>query len=203
MPSNSATVYVIDNDKQSRESICNLVRSMHFQAKSFESAEAFLDLYDAGPGCVVADYRLMGMNGIELQEELLARNLQIPLILISAFARTAVTVRAIQNGAVTMLDKPCSEDELWNAIREALALDEKRRAKKQDNAEIARRLESLNSKEKQVLDLVVAGESNKAMANKLDVSLRTIETRRRSVFSKLGAENVAELVAMVLKQQID
>ena len=100
-----------------------------------------------------------------------------------------------------MLDKPYSEDDLWSAIREGLTLDEQRRNEKLDRAEITARLESLNEKEKQVLELIVAGQPNKAMANKLDVSLRTIENRRRTVFSKLGTQTVAELVALVLKQR--
>ena len=144
---------------------------------------------------------MAGMNGLELQEKLANEGHDIPVIIVTAYARTAVTVQAIQHGAVTMLDKPYSEDDLWGAIREGLTLDEKRRETKAERADVDKRIASLNEKERQVLDLIVAGQPNKAMANKLDVSLRTIENRRRTVFSKLGAQTVAELVALVLKQR--
>jgi len=98
-----------------------------------------------------------------------------------------------------MLDKPYREDDLWGAIREGLSIDEQRRKEKQQHAEVTTRMASLNEKERRVLDLIVAGEPNKVMASKLDVSLRTIENRRRTVFSKLQAQTVAELVSMVLK----
>ena len=201
MNSNPATVFVIDDEDSSRESVCALVQSMQYKTQASDSGEAFLDQYDGSAGCVVTDYRMTGMNGLELQEQLIARGHDIPVIIVTAYARTPVTVRAIQNGAVTMLDKPYSEDDLWNAIREGLTLDEKRRAEKQERAEVTTRIASLNEKEKQVLDMIVAGQPNKVMANKLDVSLRTIENRRRTVFTKLNTQTVAELVALVLKQR--
>ncbi len=199
--SNPATVFVIDDEEPSRESVCALVQSMQFRAKSFDSGEAFLEKYDGGAGCVVTDYRMAGMNGLELQEQLIARGHDIPVIIVTAYARTPVTVRAIQNGAVTMLDKPYSEDDLWNAIREGLTRDEKQSAEKHELAGVTTRMASLNEKEKQVLDMIVEGQPNKVMANKLDVSLRTIENRRRTVFTKLDTQTVAELVALVLKQR--
>ncbi len=200
MNSDPTTVFVIDDEVQSRESVIALVQSMNFTAIGFESGEQFLQQYQGESGCVVSDYRMTGMNGLELQEKLAEQGHQIPFIMVTAYARTPVTVQAIQKGAVTMLDKPYSEDDLWGAIREALSLDERRRAEKLARADITNRIASLNDKEKQVLDLIVAGQPNKVMASKLDVSLRTIENRRRTVFSKLGAQTVAELVALVLKQ---
>ncbi|MEM8945781.1 MAG: response regulator [Planctomycetota bacterium] len=201
MTSNSSTVFVVDDEVQARDSVCALVQSMNFPSRGFESGEQFMQQYDGSPGCIVSDYRMAGMNGLELQQKLADQGHEIPVIIVTAYARTAVTVQAIQNGAVTMLDKPYSEDDLWGAIREGLTLDERLRAAKEERADIDSRIASLNEKERQVLDLIVAGQPNKAMANKLDVSLRTIENRRRTVFSKLGAQTVAELVALVLKQQ--
>ena len=201
MASDSPTVFVIDDEQPSRDSVCALVQSMQYQAQAFDSGEAFLQQYDGSAGCVVTDYRMTGMNGLELQEKLTELGHDIPVIIVTAYARTPVTVRAIQNGAVTLLDKPYSEDDLWNAIREGLTLDEKQRAEKQGLAEVTTRMASLNEKEKQVLDMIVSGQPNKVMANKLDVSLRTIENRRRTVFTKLDTQTVAELVALVLKQR--
>ena len=201
MTSANPTVFVIDDEVRARDSVCALVQSMSFASKGYDSGESFMTQYDGGPGCVVSDYRMAGMNGLELQEKLANEGHDIPVIIVTAYARTAVTVQAIQHGAVTMLDKPYSEDDLWGAIREGLTLDEKRRETKAERADVDKRIASLNEKERQVLDLIVAGQPNKAMANKLDVSLRTIENRRRTVFSKLGAQTVAELVALVLKQR--
>lgn len=199
MTSNGATVFVIDDEEQSRESVCALVQSMHFEARAYESAEQFLEQYDGAAGCVVTDYRMSGMNGLELQEQLDVRGFDLPIIVVTAYARSPVTVQAMQQGAVTLLDKPYNEDDLWSAIREGLTIDEKRREIKQRQAEVATRLATLSEKERQVLELLMAGEPNKVMASKLDVSLRTIENRRRTVFSKLGAQTVAELVTLVLK----
>lgn len=198
---NQATVFVVDDEQQARESVCALVQSMHCAVKAFDSAEAFLQAYGGDAGCVVTDYRMAGLNGLELQEKLSGQGHEIPVIIVTAYARTTMTVQAIKSGAVTMLDKPYSEDDLWRAIREGLTLDEKRREERNKRAEMTTRMASLNPKEREVLELIVAGEPNKAMANRLDVSLRTIENRRRTVFSKLGAQTVAELVALVLKQQ--
>jgi len=200
MIANTATVFVVDDEEQSRESVCALVQSMQYPAQVFKSGEDFLEQYDGGAGCLVTDYRMAGMNGLELQNTLRAQGHSIPIVVVTAFARTPVTVQAMQNGAVTMLDKPYSEDDLWGAIREGLNIDEKFREEQQQHAELKTRMASLNEKEKQVLALIVAGEPNKVMASKLDVSLRTVENRRRTVFSKLQAQTVAELVTLVLKQ---
>jgi FixJ family two-component response regulator len=110
-----------------------------------------------------------------------------------------MTVRAIQNGAVTLLDKPYDDDDLWQAIRNALAADTERRNQRRALAELQQRMESLTNKEREVLELMIQGKANKTMATILDVSLRTIENRRRSIFTKFDANSVAELVALVLQ----
>ena len=195
------TVFVIDDDRQSRDSVSTLVRSMGIAAQEFDSAEAFLATYQDDPGCLVTDYRMRGMSGLELQESLNASGTSLPLIIVTAFARTPVTVQAIKNGAVTMLDKPYDADKLWQAIRTALAEDKERRELQRTQLDARVRLNSLSAKESSVLDLILDGASNKSMASELDVSLRTIENRRRKIFSKMGVDTVAELVAAVLKDR--
>ena len=194
-----ATVFVVDDDPQARDSVCALAQSMGVPAKNFPSAESFLEYYQGQAGCVVTDYRMTGINGLELQESLLERGSELPVIVVTAFARTSMTVQAIKSGAITLLDKPYDDDSLWQAIRTALAEDESRRRQRGESADVRQRIENLSDKEREVLELMLVGTSNKAMAAKLDVSLRTIENRRRKVFSKLRVETVAELVAMVLK----
>ncbi len=193
------TVYIVDDERQSRESVRALVLSMGMQAAVFNSAEQFLELYQDEPGCVITDYRMAGLNGIELQEELSRRGCHIPVIVVTAYASTPMTVRAIQNGAVTLLDKPYDDDDLWQAVRNALATDSERRSQLQSKAQLQQRMESLTNKEREVLELMIQGKANKSMASILDVSLRTIENRRRSIFTKFEANSVAELVALVLQ----
>ncbi len=193
------TVFVVDDELQSRESVCALVRSMGMRAVAFDSAEEFLSRYGNEPGCLVTDFRMAGINGIEMQEELNRRGCQLPVIVVTAYARTPLTVRAIQNGAITLLDKPYDDDDLWQAIRQALEKDIDRRNQLREYSDIRGRMDSLTNKERQVLDLMIQGKANKSMAGALDVSLRTIENRRRSIFTKFSADSVAELVSLVLK----
>lgn len=194
------TVFVVDDDEEACASVCALVRSMGLPARAFASAEEFLaDYSEDQPGCLVTDYRMVGMNGIQLQERLLEQNLTLPVIVLTAFARTPLTVQAIKNGALTMLDKPYDDDELWDAIRRGLALDRQRREARDRVAQMQRRLERLTESERLVMDQVVDGVPNKVIANRLQVSVRTVENRRHEVFQKMNAESVAELVRIVVE----
>jgi two-component system, LuxR family, response regulator FixJ len=199
MTINDSLVFVVDDDAPSREAVTNLARSMQLRAESFASAEEFLDRYRGQPGCVVVDLRMPGLSGVELQEELGRRGHPIPVIVVTGHAHTAAVVRAMRNGAVSVLDKPVDEEELWQAVRTALAHDADRRRLDSEMAETRQRLANLTEKERDVLRMIVAGRPNKAMANVLGASLRTVENRRREVFSKLGVRSVAELVAMTLR----
>jgi two-component system response regulator FixJ len=199
MTQNDSVVFVVDDDGPSREAVTNLARSMALRAEPMASAEEFLDHYRGQPGCVVVDLRMHGLSGVELQEELAQRGLSIPVILVTGYAHTAAVVRAMRNGAITVLDKPVNDEELWQAIRQALTQDSDRRRRSDETAEIRGRLANLTEKERAVLRMIVAGRPNKAMANALGSSLRTVENRRREVFSKLGVRSVAELVALTLK----
>jgi len=199
MTDTNPTVFVVDDEEHARDSVCALVRTMGVAAEAHESGETFLDRYDGRPGCLVVDYRMAGMNGLELQDALLRIGCHLPVIVVTAYARTPITVQAIQNGAVTLLDKPYQDDDLWQAIRTGITQDEQRRLKEQEITEVQARLAALSDKEHEVLDLIVSGKPNKTMASLLDVSLRTIENRRRRVFNKLSVDTVAELVTLVLR----
>ena len=156
--SSEPTVFVVDDDEDARDSVCVLVRSMGIRAEPFASAEEFLACYVEGrPGCLVTDVRMLGMSGIELQEKLIERNIAIPVIMLTAYARTPVTVRAMAAGAVTLLEKPYAEEELWDAIRKALARDGQRREDVQRQREIRLRVDQLTPGERAVMDLIVQG----------------------------------------------
>lgn len=192
-------VYVVDDDATSRESICALVESMNIPTRSFDSGESLLASFNGGEhGCVVTDVRMSGMSGVELQEHLRQRGYDIPTVVVTAYATTPVTVQAMQNGAITLLEKPYNDQALWDAIRQALAEDQARREKSSKVSEQMAKLDSLTSDERKVLDGILAGKPNKTIASELDVSVRTVESRRHNVFKKTETESIAELVRFVM-----
>jgi FixJ family two-component response regulator len=198
-------VYVVDDDRSARESVCALVRSMGFESLAFASAEELLEaLRPDARGCIVSDIRMDGgMSGDELQAKLNEKQVSIPIILLTAYAKTALTVKVMQAGAVTLLDKPYREDDLWDAIRKALTLDASRHNELARRQEIQSRYDQLTPQEVEVLRGIVAGKANKQIAKHLDVSLRTIESRRHVIFEKFQVKSVAELVRLVVEAGIE
>ncbi|MEX2188095.1 MAG: response regulator [Pirellulales bacterium] len=193
------TVFVIDDDEAARLSVCALATSMHVPSEGFASVEEFLESFDPiRPGCIVADVRMPGASGVELLGILDERGSRIPVVIVTAFADTPLAVKAMKGGAVTFLEKPCSNHELWDAIREALARDTTSRAGSDSLRDIRTRLAKLTPDEQLVLSMLVEGKPNKLIARELDVSLRTIESRRHNVFVKTGTSTVAELVRLVM-----
>ncbi len=192
-------VYVVDDDQQACKAVLALVQTMGLPAESFSSAEDFLDAYDDHrPACLVTDVRMLGMSGLELQERLNELGVTISVVVLTAFASTTTTVRAMRNGALTLMEKPCDDDHLWEAIRTGIAADEQNWELEQRRASIQQRLDSLTPKEREVLEYVVAGNANKVIANRLDVSIRTVENHRQKIFQKMQALSLAELVRMAL-----
>ncbi|MEM9658121.1 MAG: response regulator [Planctomycetota bacterium] len=195
----TGTVYVVDDDEQVRNAALALVGAMGVAAEGFASAEDFLKSY-AGtrPACLVTDVRMLGMSGLQLQEKLTERGIAISVVVLTAYASTPLAVRAMRSGALTLLEKPCDDDELWNAVREGLEADRSRFADERRRREVRERLATLTPKEREVFQCIVVGDANKVSARKLGVSVRTIEIHRRKVFEKTGADSVAELVRMAL-----
>ena len=199
MTDDQSAVYVVDDDAQARKAVTTLIEAMGVPTFGFNSAEDFLAGYDGRrPACLVTDVRMIGMSGLELQEELIRRGIDISVVVLTGFATTPGTVRAMRNGALTLLEKPCRDDELWEAVRDGLASDRRAYAIQSNIGEIRRRHDSLTAKEREVLTHVAAGEANKVIARRLDVSLRTVELHRQNVFQKMGADSLAELVRMVV-----
>jgi FixJ family two-component response regulator len=194
------TVFVIDDDEQARRSVCMLVRSMGLKAEAFASAEEFLASYGADrPGCLVTDVRMQGMSGLELLEKLAALNISLPVIILTAYAQTSLAVRAMKAGAVTVLDKPYADNDLWDAIQKALAEDAAARSTSQRRRRLQSRMAQLTPAEQSVMEMIVAGKANKVIAKELGVSVRTIEYRRHAVLAKMQAQSVAELVSLVME----
>jgi RNA polymerase sigma factor (sigma-70 family) len=194
------TVFVIDDDASLRASVCALVSSMGCRAVGFASAEEFLAGYAAGDrGVVVADLRMPGMSGLALQEELVRRKSHLPVVILTAYARTPTTVRAIQAGAVTLIDKPYHDNDLWDAIRTALEKEEAAWTAAEARGELHERLSTLTEEERRVMELIVEGKPNKMIAKELGLAVRTVEKRRHSVLAKMKTGSVAELVAVAIE----
>ena len=198
-------VYVIDDDAQSGRAVAELVRTFGHQVQTFQNPREFLDSLDRihrdQVSCVITDLRMSGIDGMEVLQRLLDREVPLPVIIVTAYAETALTVRALRRGAVAVLDKPFRDDELWSFVQEALSRSEEeiRRNRRQD--ELQHRFRRLSPQDRQVLQLILEGSKNRTMAKRLDVSLRTVENRRRRVFDVMQAESVAELTRMVVEYE--
>lgn len=199
-----AVVYIVDDDVQARCAVATLVEAMNLPTIGHDSAEDFLAKYDGRrPACLVTDVRMLGMSGLELQEELRRRGINLSVVVITGFATTASTVRAMRHGALTLLEKPCADDELWEAIRDGLAADRLAVAAAQARDEMRQRFATLTAKERDVLAMVAGGDANKIIAKRMNVSLRTVELHRQNIFTKTGADSLAELVRMVVSLESD
>lgn len=196
----SDTVYIIDPAQHDCRPVQDAAAAMQVSCQWYSSAEQFLHSYQDGwPGCVVSELRLLGNNGLELQQEMDRRGIRLPLIFHSRHAETRLTVAAMRAGAVTVLDKPASPQELWDALFLALSLDRDRRRSSRQSLELRQRLNELTAKEKRVLELILDGLPNKTIARRLDVSVRTVEARRAQIFRKTSTHSVAELVRLTME----
>lgn len=192
------TVFIVDDDPYSRDSIQALVRTMKLNTRTFSCGEDFLDAYRSELGCLVTDLRMPGISGTELLRELKVRHFDLPAVVISAFAEIPVTVEAMQLGAMTLLEKPYHENDLWNAVRNALQVAVRMRQERSEIREIRKRLQLLTPDEEAVMQLVVMGVPNKQISQQLDIGLRTVEARRRRILEKMNVESVAMLVQDVM-----
>ena len=193
--SEASTVYVVDDDPAMRDSLRWLLESVDFQVHVFESATAFLEQYEGHrPACLVLDVRMPGMSGLDLQDELVRRDVTIPMIMISAHGDVPVAVRALKTGAIDFIEKPFSDQLLLDRVRQALEKDQKASQTDEAKEAIRARTETLTPREKEVMELVVAGNPNKAVASKLGLSQKTVEIHRARVMSKMSAGSLAELV---------
>ena len=196
-------VYLVDDEFSVRDSLTLLIESTGQTVKSFASAEAFLDNYDPKkPGCLLLDVRMPSMSGLELQDELLRREISIPIIFISGHAGIPESAKAFRAGALDFLEKPFDNELLLERIEEAIKKDIANREQRIEQRKIQNRLEHLTVREKEVLSLIACGHSNKEMARILDISNRTIEAHRASIMEKMQANSLAELMVMVTHSEM-
>ena len=193
------TVFVIDGDPAARRSLTAAVESIDLEVEAYPSAEAFLDLCDPSqPGCLLVETRMPGIGGLELLSRLARENIHLPVIFISADGDVPTVVQAMKAGALNFLEKPCDDQQLREAVQEAIDWDAKNRRQLARITRIQRRLDRLTSGEREVLAMLVEGNSNKAMAAELGLSVRAIEVRRAKVMQKMKAQSLAELVRSTL-----
>lgn len=193
-----AVVHLIDDDDGVRQGVAFLLTTSGFAVRVYDSALAFLDaLPSVQPGCIVTDVRMPGMDGLALQRELIARDIRLPVIVITGHADVPLAVEAMKSGAIDFLEKPFPDDALLSAIR--VAIDRHARSSRLGDEVVAIRakLDSLSPREREVLDGLVAGLPNKTIAYDLNISARTVEVHRANLMTRMGAHSLADLVRMV------
>jgi two-component system response regulator FixJ len=188
-------VFVVDDDADVRDSLCALLESAGVAAEAYDSARAFLDAYQPErPGCLIADIRMPDMDGLELQEELNRRSGALPVIVVTGHADVPLAVRAMKAGAVDLIEKPYDDALLLASVRRALARAQSVREQVAVADAAKARIANLSARERQVLDLLVAGQPNKIIAYELDISPRTVEIHRAHVMEKMEAKSLSDLV---------
>ena len=199
----TAVVYLVDDDPSILDSLSVLIKSTGLNIKNFASAENFLDSYSPEqPGCLILDVRMPVMGGLELQEELAKRQIQVPIIFISGNAEIPDTAKAFRAGAVDFLEKPFDSHLLIERINEAIAKDNEARRQQVEKNKIQACFDCLTAREKEVLQLIISSHNNKETAKKLAISHRTVDAHRARIMEKMQAEDITELVAIALRHSL-
>ncbi len=197
-----ATVFIVDDDQAIRDSLSRLMDSIGLATETFADAQAFLDNYDnEKPGCLLLDIRMPGMGGMELQQELSARNISIPIIIISAHGSVEQAVQAMKTGAVDFIRKPYDGGVLLDRVKHALELDADLRQKDAQRAEVASRINLLTPRETEVMKLLAAGKYPKEIAFELGLSRKTVDVHRSHIMMKMQADSAIELAQMLQTQE--
>jgi FixJ family two-component response regulator len=204
MTSKDPLVIIVDDDPSVRNALSLLLSSVGHQVKTYGSAQAFLDsgLDPRGPACLVLDVRMPGLSGLDLQQELTARNRSLPIIFITGHGDIPMSVRAMKKGAVDFLPKPFDDSELLTAVQTALQKAARTNADHQEQEAIRQRLETLTPREHEMLTYLLTGLLNKQIAFELDIAERTVKAHRKQVLRKMGVASIAELVRLAEKAGI-
>ena len=195
------TVFVVDDNPSIRESLSLLLSSAGYSINTFASAKEFLESEHStsGPACLVLDVKMPGISGLDLQKELTSRNYAIPVIFITGHGDIPMSVQAMKKGAVDFLSKPFDDGQLLDAVKVALLKDSQARSDLNEQKHIMQRLDSLTTRENEILTYLITGMLNKQIAYELEISERTVKAHRKQVFDKMGVNSMAELVRLTEK----
>lgn len=191
---NRNKVIIVDDDQDFRESLAWLLESAGIKSEQYQSAESFLSSYQGEPACLLLDVRMTGMSGLALQQQLAQRNSPIPIVLITGHGDVPMAVEAIKNGAVDFITKPFDDQQLLDLIETILAEVEQRFAAAAARLNAQQAWQQLSPREKQLAELVIQGDSNRNMAEKLNISVKTVEIHRSRVMKKMQADSLANLI---------
>jgi FixJ family two-component response regulator len=199
----SPTVFVVDDDDEMRASLTELLDVLGFVVRTFSSASSFLCHYQAGMrGCLILDVRMPRQTGLALYEQLLREGKRLPVIFITGHADVPTAVAAMKTGALEFLEKPFDRHRLLERVEAAIQLDSEWQERDAAFAAVEERISRLNDRDRETLRLILAGESNKSMATKLDLTERAVEMRRSTITKKLGVHSLAELLDLAVTHRI-
>ncbi|NLH43289.1 MAG: response regulator transcription factor [Planctomycetes bacterium] len=200
MEKDNPVVFVVDDDEAICESLRLLIADIGLEVRTFTSARQFLEEYDPShPGCLVLDVRMSGISGLELQARLNEMGVHIPTIIITGHADVPMAVEAMKAGATDFIEKPFRDQVLLDSIQKAVDLDLRVRRQRQEHQDIQSRIQLLTQREREVMDRLVAGKSNKNIAFDLGISQKTVDFHRANILDKIGVSSVVELVRLTQK----
>lgn len=192
-------VFIVDDDKAVRDSLRLLMKSMGLDAETFVSGGEFLEQYQPKTsGCLVLDIRMPGISGLELQEQLVAKGIDLPIIFITGHGDVPMAVQAMKQGATDFIQKPFRDQELLDRVNDALQQDLSGRQHSVEKNEIMRRVDTLTPRELEIMEMIVDGRASKVIAIDLGVSQRTVETHRARIMDKMDARSLAHLIQMAI-----
>lgn len=193
------TVFVVDGDPLAATAVANLTRTMNLGCECFTSGRAFLARVDATrTGCAVLEVRVPDVNGLEIQRQMAAAGIPMPVLFLSGHATVSIAVQALRGGAVHFLQKPVREHELWAALEEAITRDARLRQQRMREAQCQERMSRLTAADWQLFKMLLAGHRNREIASEWGVSTRAIELRRSKLMHKLGIRTMREMVRLVI-----
>ena len=199
MTQSEPTVFIVDDDPSVLKGLSRLMKSVKLKVEAYSSAQEFLDSYNpVQPGCLLIDMRMPGISGLELQEILQSRNILIPTIIITGYGEVTDAVQAMKKGAIDFIEKPFNGQYLLDQVHKSIAEDAQIRKKQAQQQVVLASLALLTPREREVMDLVIAGKANKVIALELGLSMKTVEFHRAHMMKKMKVDSVAELVDLCI-----
>ena len=198
----SGTVYVVDDDEAVRESLSWLISSVGLKVETYASAQEFLDAFDAEcPACLIVDVRMPGMNGLELQRRLADKSICLPVIVVTGHGDVQMAVHAMKDGAFDFIEKPYNDQAILDQVQKAIAECANRHSKESSRLEVEEMINQLTPREREVMDKIITGETNKTIAQSLSISDKTVEAHRSKVMEKMQSTSMADLMRKALGSQ--